>query len=307
MHVNILVTGGLGLLGSNLVQMLLEKGEKVISFDRKGKESKNEKLIYVQGDLLDLPSLLLTIRKYEIERIIHTAAISHPVVAIEIPYQTVLTNALGTMNVFEAARLSGIKRVVNLSSEYAYGSNEELGTTNEDIPLHPSGVYGATKVFTEKLAAAYRNHYGVEIPSLRPGWIYGPGQFMPCYVRDLLRNAIDGKPTIMPEGSDHEFQFVHVKDVAQACFLACTVDTLETYVYSITAGYKTKYSDLIAYVKTLYPDTLIQIGRGYFANIERYATIDISRARNELGYKPLYEDLKEGVGSYAKWLEKHPY
>ncbi|RYL88514.1 NAD(P)-dependent oxidoreductase [Sporolactobacillus sp. THM7-4] len=307
-NMNILVTGGLGFLGSNLVQMLVEKGEHVISYDRRGKESKNEKqLSYVQGDLLDLPFLLETIRKYEVDRIIHTAAISHPVIAIDIPYQTVLTNAVGTMNVFEAARLSGINRVVNLSSEYAYGNNEELVTTDEDIPLHPSGVYGATKVFTEKLSAAYRNHYGVEIPSLRPGWIYGPGQFMPCYMKTLLRNAIDGVPTIMSEGRDHEFQYVHVRDVAQACILACTVDTLETYVYSITAGYKTRYSDLIDYVKKLYPDAVIQVGEGYFADIDRYATIDISRARRELGYTPVYSNLEEGVKSYANWLRNHPY
>jgi nucleoside-diphosphate-sugar epimerase len=247
-----------------------------------------------------------TLKKYHIDRIIHTAAISHPTVAIEIPYQTVMTNALGTANVFEAARLSGIKRIVNLSSEYAYGHNAQLGTVTEDIPLHPTGVYGATKVFTEVLAGGYMNLYGMEIPSLRPGWIYGPGQFMQCYMKTLLRNAIDGMPTFSTEGRDYEFQFVHVADVAQACILACSVDTLETYVYNITAGYKTSYGTLVEYVKKLYPEAEIQLGAGTIAVLDRYATFDISRARRELGYEPVY-DLKNGVKAYAEWLEKHPY
>ncbi|WP_162990175.1 NAD-dependent epimerase/dehydratase family protein [Mesobacillus foraminis] len=303
---NILVTGGAGFLGSTLVQMLLERGETVISYDRKALESEHDQLTYVQGDLLDITLLLETMRKYEIDRVIHTAAISHPAVAIDIPYQTVLTNALGTTNVFEAARFSGIKRVVNLSSEYAYGSNDHLGTTHEDIPLHPSGVYGATKVFTEKLAGGYRNHYGMEIPSLRPGWIYGPGQFMQCYMKTLLRNAIDGVPTIEQEGKDHGFQYVHVRDVAQACILACTVDSLDTYVYSITAGDKITYGELVSMVKDLYPEADIRVGDGEFTVLDSYATIDISRARNELGYQPKY-NLKSGVEMYAKWLESNPF
>lgn len=303
---NILVTGGLGFLGSTLVQILLENGERVISYDRKAKESNDERITYIQGDLLDLPLLMETIKNYNIERIIHTAAISHPAAAIDIPYQTVLTNVLGTTNVFEAARLSGIKRIVNLSSEYAYGSNDHIMTTNEDIPLNPTGVYGATKVFTEKLALAYKNHYGMEIPSLRPGWIYGPGQFMQCYMKILLRNAIDGVPTILQEGIDHEFQYVHVRDVAQACILACTHDHLETYVYSITDGTKTSYLELINLVKELYPKAEISVGKGTFSVLDNYALIDISRAKNELGYKPSC-DLRSGVESYANWLESHPY
>ncbi|MEB3102559.1 NAD-dependent epimerase/dehydratase family protein [Ferviditalea candida] len=303
----ILVTGGLGFLGSTLVSMLLDQGHGVISYDRRlaGKTG-DDHLYNVQGDLLDLPLLLETLQKNKVERIIHTAAISHPAAAIEIPYQTVLTNALGTANVFEAARLLGIKRVVNLSSEYAYGNNAHLGTANEDVPLYPTGVNGATKVFTEKLAGGYMNLYGMEIPSLRPGWIYGPGQFMQCYMKTLLRNAIDGVPTLEEEGRDYEFQYVHVWDVAQACILACTADTMETYVYSITNGHKTSYAELIDYVKELYPDAHIEVGEGSLSLLDRYATFDITRARQELGYAPVFE-IKSGIKLYAEWLEKNPY
>ncbi|QHW34336.1 NAD(P)-dependent oxidoreductase [Paenibacillus rhizovicinus] len=304
---NILVTGGMGFLGSNLVPMLREQGYRVVSYDRRiGSNGGDAALGYVQGDLLDLPLLLETIRKYAIDRIIHTAAISHPVTAIDIPYQTVLTNALGTTNVFEAARLSGIKRVVNLSSEYAYGNNAQLGTVTEDVPLHPSGVYGATKVFTEKLAYGYRNLYGLEIPSLRPGWLYGPGQFMQCYMKDLIVNAIRREPTVLKEGRDYGFQYVHVKDVAQACIRAMEATEMKSFVYSITAGYKTTFGELIALVEELYPDAVIDVGEGRFQELDHYGTFDISKAREEIGYEPAMA-FEESVRAYAAWLEQHPY
>jgi nucleoside-diphosphate-sugar epimerase len=304
---NIMVTGGCGFLGSTLVQMLKEQGHTVISYDRKVRENNEDgKLLYVQGDLLDLPLMIETIRKNKIERIIHTAAISHPAAAIEIPYQTVLTNALGTTNVFEAARLLGIKRVVNMSSEYAYGNNAHLGTVKEDIPLHPSGVYGATKVFTEKLAYGYMNLYGMEIPSLRPGWIYGQGQFMQCYMKTLIHNAINHIPTIEDEGSDYAFQYVHVTDVARACILACTSTTMKTFVYTITAGHKTTYQELIEQVRELYPDLQTNVGPGTFSVLDQYATFDITRAREELQYEPKIQ-LKQGLKEYAKWLTTHSF
>ncbi|SDW57851.1 NAD(P)-dependent oxidoreductase [Paenibacillus sp. CF384] len=304
---NILVTGGMGFLGSNLVPMLRERDYRVVSYDRRVKDNGgDESLTYVQGDLLDLPLILETIRTYKIDRIIHTAAISHPVTAIDIPYQTVMTNAVGTTNIFEAARLSGIKRVVNLSSEYAYGNNAELGTVTEDVPLHPSGVYGATKVFTEKLAYGYRNLYGLEIPSLRPGWLYGPGQFMQCYMKDLIVNAIKGVPTYLKEGRDYGFQYVHVKDVAQACICAMEAENMKSYVYSITAGYKTTFGELITFVQELYPDAVIEVGEGRFSELDHYGTFDITKAREEIGYVPARE-FYESVRAYAGWLAFNPY
>lgn len=303
---SILVTGGKGFLGQTLVRMLQERGERVISYDRRAEETTDPNLIYVQGDLGDLPTLLETIRKYDVEKIIHTAAISHPVASREIPYQTVITNAVGTTNVFEAARLSGIKRVVNLSSECAYGNNVELGLVKEDTLLNPTTPYGATKVFTEKLANVYTTLYNMEIPSLRPGWLYGPGQFMQCYMKTLLRNAIDGIPTREESGKDYRFQYVHVKDVARACILAMDSNLIHHDVYNITGGTQISYEELVTYVKEIYPTADIYIGSGTIDILDMNAPFDISRAKEDLGFIPEM-DLSTGIYEYAKWLEKHPY
>jgi nucleoside-diphosphate-sugar epimerase len=77
-------------------------------------------------------------------------------------------------------------------------------------------------------------------------------------------------------------------------------------VYSITSGYKTSYNNLIEMVKQLYPNTEIRVGEGKFSVLDDYATIDISRAKSELGYMPSF-DIKSGVESYATWLETNPF
>ncbi|MGG1678425.1 NAD-dependent epimerase/dehydratase family protein [Neobacillus sp. NRS-1170] len=306
---SVLVTGGMGFLGTTLIRMLREQGEVVVSYDRRALENNDDRnLNYIQGDLLDLPLLIETIRKFDVQGIIHTAAISHPYFSRDIPYQTVMTNAVGTTNVFEAARLNGVKRVVNFSSECAYGNNQNLGYINEDVPLNPTTPYGATKVFTEKLARVYSDLYGMEIPSLRPGWIYGPGQFMQCYMKTLLRNAIDGVPTVEDEGNEYRFQYVHVTDVAAASIQSLTVPAtnLRHGVYNITGGTQISYAELVDYVNRLFPQAIIDIGPGTIDVLDQNAKFDITRAEEDLGYRPRIE-LNEGITTYAEWLNNHPY
>jgi nucleoside-diphosphate-sugar epimerase len=303
----ILVTGGGGFLGQTLLTMLSEQGRHVVSYDHRVREDDRRTHVdYVQGDLNDLPNLLETLTRFKVEAIIHTAAISHPYFSREIPYQTVVTNALGSTTVFEAARLKGIQHVVNFSSECAYGNNVELGLINEDAPLDPTTPYGATKVFTEKLAAVYNQLYGMKIVSLRPGWIYGPGQFMQCYLKTLLRNAIDGTPTREDSGRDYRFQYVHVTDVARASLLALQADATGHVVFNITGGDQRSYLEVADLVTARFPAADIEIGPGTIDVLDRNARFDLTRAKTELGYVPLVS-LEEGIANYSEWLRTHAY
>jgi nucleoside-diphosphate-sugar epimerase len=303
----LLVTGGCGFLGQTLLTMLSEQGQQVVSYDRRIREDDTRANIhYVQGDLNDLPTLLETIGRFKIDALIHTAAISHPYFSREIPFQTVVTNALGTTTVFEAARLKGIRRVVNFSSECAYGENAERGVIDEDAPLDPTTPYGATKVFTEKLAAVYNSLYGMRIVSLRPGWIYGPGQFMQCYLKTLIRNAIDGAPTREETGRDYRFQYVHVTDVARASLLALQADDTSHIVFNITGGDQRSYEEVAALVKAHFPAADIELGPGTIDALDRNARFDLTRAKTELGYTPLVS-LEEGIASYSEWLRTHAW
>ncbi|WJV25641.1 MULTISPECIES: NAD-dependent epimerase/dehydratase family protein [Pseudomonas] len=306
---NVLVTGANGFLGQEVVHQLLRQGHSVVGYDRSLMCSIDAPgYQYRQGDLVDLASLFDTCGAQRFDAVIHTAAISHPVDSRRIPLQTVMTNALGTTHVLEAARLCEIPRVVNLSSECAYGHSRELGTIDETAPLQPTTPYGCTKVFTEKLGQVYSDLYQISVISLRPGWIYGPGQFMQCYLKSLLRAAIDRQPLIESSGGDYRLQYVHVADVAAACLLAATVDDLRLSqrVFNVTAGEQESYADVAARVRQLYPNADISIGPGTIDVLDENGRFEISAAQKQLGYSPEYR-LSDGLVTYAHWLESHPY
>ncbi len=305
MHV--LVTGSNGFLGQELVRQLLAQGHQVTGFDRSGPRTPADYSFHL-GDLVDLPGLIEIGNSARFDAIIHTAAISHPVDSRQIPLQTVLTNALGTTHVLELARMFHIPRVVNLSSECAYGDNQALGVIDESAPLNPSTPYGCTKVFTEKLGQVYSDLYQVSVVSLRPGWIYGPGQFMQCYLKSLLRAAIDGESLHQATGGDYRLQYVHVSDVAAACLLAMQVDDsrLRQRVFNVTAGEQERYADVAGRVRDLYPGADIRIGGGGIDILDANARFDIGAAREQLGYRPQYL-LDDGLATYAQWLEHNPY
>jgi len=306
---NILVTGCNGFLGREVCRQLLAKDYAVVGYDRSlSCLIEASHFTYIQGDLADLASLMECCQKGQFTAIIHTAAISHPVESRRIPLQTVLTNALGTAHVLECARLLGIKRMVNLSSECAYGNNSELKEISESAPLNPTTPYGCSKVFTEKMGNVYSNLYQVSVISLRPGWIYGPGQFMQCYLKSMLRSAIDDTPLEETQGADYLFQYVHVSDVAAACLLAAEVDDkkLRQRVFNITAGEQESYASVAKRVKALFPQARIEIGGGTIDILDRNAKFDISAACGQLGYAPKYK-LDEGLKQYAGWLRSNPF
>ena len=126
-----MVTGGLGYVGRHLVARLADRGEQVVSYNRDYAEGKEESVTYVQGELYDLPRFVDTIQRYDVGRIIHTAAMSHPDLSIDLPITTFTANVDGTVHVFEAARMTGVGRIVNFSSETAYG-HIEVDTVTED-------------------------------------------------------------------------------------------------------------------------------------------------------------------------------
>jgi UDP-glucose 4-epimerase len=113
----VMVTGGLGFVGRHLVTRLAGAGERVVSYNRDFAESEEDRVTCVQGELYDIPRLVRTLRDHDVDRIVHTAAMSHPELSIDLPITTFAANVDGTVHLLEAARLAGVRRVVNFSSE----------------------------------------------------------------------------------------------------------------------------------------------------------------------------------------------
>jgi nucleoside-diphosphate-sugar epimerase len=300
-----LVTGGLGFLGQALVERLRARGERVVDYNRREGHSEDPEHVFVQGELLDLGRLLTSIRDHKVERIIHTAAMSHPGYSLAMPYSTVQANVVGTNTVLEAARLGGVRQLVNLSSEAAYGPQPGPGPLKETAVLMPEDIYGATKVATEHLSRLYGQHYGFATVSLRVGWIYGPRQKMQCYLHELLRAAIDGRPWHTECGREQRFHYVWVYDVADACILAANKQGPKYDAYNITGDEEHTYQQVADLVKIAVPEADFQLGPGDWGFYQQ-PLFDLTRAREDLGYQPT-KPLAERIPEYAEWLRRHEY
>jgi UDP-glucose 4-epimerase len=299
----VLVTGGLGFVGRYVVRALRDGGRPVVTYNRDFSESEDG-VVAVQGELFDIPRLVTILREHRVDTIVHTAAMSHPELSIDLPITTFAANVDGTLHVLEAARMGGVRRVVNFSSECAYGHHED--PIDEDAPLRPTTPYGVTKVATELLGRVYTERYGVDVVSLRVSEVYGPGNRMHTVLTDMLRAALDGEPYALAEGGDQLVEYIHVEDAADAGIAAATVESLGQDVYNITGDRQVSIAQAADVVRALVPDARIEIGPGPIPTLDRQGRQDITAAGRDLGYRPRWS-LEDGVRAYADWLRAHPH
>lgn len=301
----VLVTGGTGFLGRHVVDALAERGNAVVSYNRDYSVNAHPNVVAVQGELFDIPKLSGTLAEHGVDRIIHTAAQSHPEISVDVPMTTFAANVDGTLAVFEAARLSpSTRRIVNISSECAYGHQDEAAVLSESAPPLPNTPYGVTKVAGELLGRIYRTLYGIDVVSLRVSEIYGPGLRMPEVLKDMLAAAVRGTAYHLPEGERHRFQFVHVSDVARAAILASAKSFLPQYVYNISGGEQVTLLELAAMIRTRYPAASISLGPGHLSGWDRQGPFDIAAAAHDFGYRPEVA-IADGIASYGAWLSEH--
>jgi UDP-glucose 4-epimerase len=296
-----LVTGGRGFVGRHLVDQLLAGGDKVISYNRDFAVDPRDGLTVVQGELFDIPRLTETLRQHSVERIIHTAGQSHPGVSIELPWTTFKANAEGTLAVYEAARATGVRRIVNFSSECAVGSIDPGIPVDETVTPRPTTPYGVTKVSGELFGTVYNSLYGMEIVSLRVTEVYGPGLWMPSLLGDMIRAGLRGRPFRLDTGGDHPFQFVYVADVANAARLAATTDMLTQPVYNVSGGDQITVAETARLLAGRLPGSQYDIGPGFLPDWDRQGPYDLTASARDLGYSPEWT-LGRGLDSQIDWL-----
>jgi UDP-glucose 4-epimerase len=283
----VLVTGGTGFLGRHVVAQLADENITVISYNRDHSVSSHRNVIAVQGELFDIPKLSRTLREHLVDRIIHTAAQSHPEISVDLPVTTFAANVDGTLAVFEAARMSpSTRRIVNLSSECTYGDQDETSVVAESAATLPNTPYGVTKVATELLRRVYSTVYGLDVVSLRVTEIYGAGLTMPEVLMEMIGAAARGVPFRLDAGATHRFHFVHVTDVARASILASAKSLLPQYVYNISGGEQLTLAQAADLVRSRFPDADITLGAGYLPGRDRQGPFDISAAERDFGYRP---------------------
>lgn len=294
----ILVTGAAGLIG-NAVRVRLETaGRQVIALDQARQTEEGRPI--VQCDVRDVHRLHAVVKGARLGGVIHCGAFSGPMVERDNPTAMVQVNIVGTANLLELARIHDAQRFVFCSSTSAYGPT--VGEhVPEDVAMHPSSVYGASKVAGERLVAAYRQQYGLDGVSLRLSWVFGPRRTTDCVVRTMIEDAMAGRATRIAYGRSFYRQFIHVEDASRALVEALDKPGLPRDTYTVTGDSYLTIAEIADVVRGVFPSADIEVGDGVDPVDDAQARFSISAARRDLGYAPSLT-FEEGVRAYADWL-----
>jgi UDP-glucose 4-epimerase len=261
--------------------------------------------------MMDLPALISALRDNDCDRVIHLAAFLGEEVQRR-PYSGVRLNFMGTVNVFEAARLEKVARVIFPSSGTVYlGSlGEGLEKIDEKIPMNPPSVYAATKASCEFMGRAYAKRYGFEFICLRyTGGLYGPSPAAlkatrEIAIQQMIRAAVKGEAAKIswPYGPA---EILYGRDAAKGTVLAALKDKFKETLFHIGNGKMLSGDDIVNAVRKAYPGsdiTLVKSDNPMPYPESRLAS-DFSRAKHELGYEPEYS-IEKAALDYGATLKK---
>ncbi|NQT48186.1 MAG: NAD-dependent epimerase/dehydratase family protein [Chloroflexi bacterium] len=297
----ILVTGGAGFIGANLVRMLLENGYQLTVLDNLsagGREYLDGLSIeFIQGDILDVELVNHVVPGHD--GIVHLAAQTGVPGSLQNPRRDCEVNVVGTLNMLEACRHTGVSRFVFASSNAPLG-RQPPPATEDKAPL-PISPYGASKLAGEGYCLAYRGSWGLETVVLRFGNVYGPfsahkNSVVAKFFKDILTK---GEITIDGDGEQTR-DFIYVDDLCRAILLALE-SNVSGEVFQIATGLETSILELAALVeKTVHRSIGIQHGPPRHGDIRKNYTL-ITKARRILGYEPFVE-LPAGLGQTHAWF-----
>lgn len=303
---------GLGMVGTSYAAHALNRGESVVFYDaaphrdylahRLGKVD----VAVVQGDVRDLPSLIGTIQHYRCDTVIHTAGVIGGKAANPI-YTGLQINAMGTINVAEAVRLTGVKRLVQISTFGVYDRRQgEPAPIDEGFRRGPGGAYGNSSVMKELIVEAYQQLYGFELIVLRPANVYGPGHFAGgsgggAMVQNMLLTGIKGGVVKIAQQVTRDFEYVYYKDLGRALDKSVTTPLKEPVTLNIGSGVVITFDDLVAIAKKLLPKLSVEIVPGVKPQSAKQPLV-IEKAEQVLGWSPEY-DIVTGFKDYIEELK----
>jgi nucleoside-diphosphate-sugar epimerase len=303
---------GLGLVGTSYAQNAIKRGESVVFYDvapRKDFLSHklgNTNVNVVQRDIRDLPALIETIHKYKCDTVLHTAGLIGGKVGNPI-YSGLQINVMGTINVAEAVRLTGVKRLVQISTFGVYDRRHgEPNPIDEDFRRGPGEAYGNSKVAKELMVEAYQRMYGFELIVLRLANVYGVGHFAGGsgggeMVQNMLQTGIKGGVVRIAQEVARDFEYVYYKDLGRALDKAATAPFKEPVTLNIGTGVVIKFDDLCALAEKLLPKLQVEIIPGTKPRSAKQPMV-IERAKEVLGWSPQY-DMEAGFIDYIEELK----
>ena len=308
----ILITGGAGFIGSHLAEKLLAVGREVVIlddfndfYDPQIKRAniagfvKNVTLCHI--DLRENDSVRSVFRREKIDAIVHLAARAGVRPSIQHPRLYYDTNVIGTLNLLEAARMTGVERFIFVSSSSVYGASKTIPFSEDEHLTQTLSPYAATKIAGEFLCSTYSHLYKMRIVALRYFTVYGPRQRPDLAIHQFTRRICAGQRIDQFGDGTTRRDYTYIDDIIQGTIAAFDYDGAMYDVFNLGESQTIQLKDLIS---------AIENALGKKAKINRlpeqpgdmprtYA--DISKAKKLLGYNPTTK-LGEGLPRFVDWF-----
>jgi CDP-glucose 4,6-dehydratase len=314
-----LVTGGRGFLGGWLAKELLERGDEVVSLDRRGAGDRpsavgmlgiEDDLIQVEAEVTDGPRVAQVIRELGVTTVFHLAAETIVGTVHASPVAGFESNVRGTWTVLEACRERGVERVVVASSDKAYGAHDEL-PYREHYALQPTAPYEASKAAADLIARSYWRSYGLPVAVTRFANVYGGGDLnFSRLIPEAVSAAIAGRAPVLRSDGSPERDFLYVEDAA-AAYLAIADnlarDDVRGEAFNAGGGRAHAVGQVVALIARLAGSATGPEIRGSGnpeGEIDRQF-VDTTKIRERLGWAPSV-DLEHGLRRTIAWYREHP-
>lgn len=305
-----LVTGGAGFIGSHIVSALAERGDRVRVLDdlstgfRSNLDHLTQAVEFVEGDVADPTAVDRAMEGVEL--VFHQAAMASVPASLRTPIESHSACMTGTVQVLDAARRAGARRVVMAASAAAYGDQLSAAKRESDPP-RPLSPYAASKIASELYCQAFSRSFDLETVALRYFNVYGPRQdphseysaVIPIFVTKMLAGE---RPVVFGDGMQSR-DFVYVEDVVRANLLAADAPGANGRVINVATGRHTTLLDLIAAINAATGSELEPVFEQPRAGDVRESLADITVARTVLGYEPSVafpDGLKRSIEHYKR-------
>jgi UDP-glucose 4-epimerase len=308
----ILVTGGLGFIGSHTVRALLDLGEGCVLVQRRAAEVPaslaDEDVAVEQVDITDLAALLDVGTRHKITGIVHLAGSMPWPPSPDQPVEAARQALDGLFNIFAAAQTWGVSRVGVASTIGVYAGLPGDGPRREDMPL-PMASFHLIPTF-KKIGELLTNHLsgatGIEVVNYRISAIWGPGEphgalffAAPALVHAAARGAEpDLSALLAPAHAEDAIDLCYVKDCGRAIALLQLADQLNHHTYNVASGRATTNAEVIAAIRKVIPDARVELPTG---GTGQRNYLDITRLEQDTGYRPAY-DTERATADYIAWL-----
>jgi nucleoside-diphosphate-sugar epimerase len=307
----VLVTGGAGFIGSNITHRLVKTGHTVRVLDNFATGQRENLADYfdsvelIEGDIRDFWTVAKATKG--IECIIHEAALPSVLRSIDNPLTTTEVNINGTLNLLEASRFNGVRRLVFASSSSVYGDSPE-SCKNEELKPRPKSPYAITKLAAEEYCLIFNQLYGLETVALRYFNVFGPYQNpnsqYSAVIPKFIMKMLDGQsPSINGDGATSR-DFTFVENVINATLLALEKKAAVGHAINIACNKNYTINDLVNFLNQILGKSIKPVYLPEIRGEVKHSLADISRARELLGYNPEI-DFNKGLERTVEWFESN--